>query len=285
MCVLCVRPSTPLQEIYNEELRDLLGKGPPKDKKHAVGGACLMLVCFLLFHGLFVSRPVVAALRGQGVLATHHQPTWGCFSQSLRASPCVPTHSPACPPNHALPHPRQQVSHDKEGTTVSYLEYFDVSQPERVAALLERAMKARRCAGGWTMMGAAGRPGDCCMMLVVMLGWGCHDMGSRCWQALALCKRAGPAYGRPLPTKAPCQPCRSVGATAMNEQSSRSHMVFILAIEGSNEGTGQKVKGALLSLLLGLRQDSVLRLRACLAASLRCCGCSSLAACNTQHLL
>lgn len=39
-------------------------------------------------------------------------------------------------------------------------------------------------------------------------------------------------------------PCRSVGATAMNEQSSRSHMVFILAIEGSNEGTGQKVKGA-----------------------------------------
>lgn len=27
----------PAQEIYNEELRDLLGKGPPKDKKHAVG--------------------------------------------------------------------------------------------------------------------------------------------------------------------------------------------------------------------------------------------------------
>ncbi|PRW33188.1 kinesin-3 isoform X2 [Chlorella sorokiniana] len=94
-------------EIYNEELRDLLGKGPPKDKKHA-------------------------------------------------------------------------VSHDKESTSVSYLEYFDVSQPERVAALLERAMKTR-----------------------------------------------------------------SVGATAMNEQSSRSHMVFILAIEGSNEGMGQKVKGQL----------------------------------------
>lgn len=34
----------------------------------------------------------------------------------------------------------------------------------------------------------------------------------------------------------------------MNEQSSRSHMVFILAIEGSNEGTGQKVKGAQLHL-------------------------------------
>jgi hypothetical protein len=26
-----------LQEIYNEELRDLLGKGPPQGKKHAVG--------------------------------------------------------------------------------------------------------------------------------------------------------------------------------------------------------------------------------------------------------
>lgn len=32
---------------------------------------------------------------------------------------------------------------------MSYLEYFDVSQPERVAALLERAMKTRRWAGWW----------------------------------------------------------------------------------------------------------------------------------------
>ena len=37
---------------------------------------------------------------------------------------------------------------------------------------------------------------------------------------------------------------RSVGATAMNAQSSRSHMVFMLAIEGANAGTGQKAKGA-----------------------------------------
>lgn len=35
VCAACV---CALQEIYNEELRDLLGKGPPKDKKHAVGG-------------------------------------------------------------------------------------------------------------------------------------------------------------------------------------------------------------------------------------------------------
>lgn len=95
-------------EIYNEELRDLLGKGPPSGKKHA-------------------------------------------------------------------------VSHDDKGSTsVSFLEYVDVSQPERVASLLERAMKQR-----------------------------------------------------------------SVGATSMNEQSSRSHMVFMLAIEGVNEGTGQKARGLL----------------------------------------
>ena len=38
---------------------------------------------------------------------------------------------------------------------------------------------------------------------------------------------------------------RSVGATASNEQSSRSHMVFMLTLEGSNETTGQKMSGAL----------------------------------------
>ena len=38
---------------------------------------------------------------------------------------------------------------------------------------------------------------------------------------------------------------RSVGATAMNAQSSRSHMVFMLAIDGTNAATGQKLSGAL----------------------------------------
>ncbi|PSC71436.1 kinesin-3 isoform X2 [Micractinium conductrix] len=96
-------------EIYNEELRDLLGKGLlPAGKKHA-------------------------------------------------------------------------IQHDDKGsTTVSYCEHVDVSTPEGVAALLERAMKAR-----------------------------------------------------------------SVAATAMNEQSSRSHMVFMLAIEGANATTGQKARGLL----------------------------------------
>lgn len=36
---------------------------------------------------------------------------------------------------------------------------------------------------------------------------------------------------------------RSVGATAMNEQSSRSHMVFMLYIDGKNEQTGQDCHG------------------------------------------
>jgi len=37
---------------------------------------------------------------------------------------------------------------------------------------------------------------------------------------------------------------RSVGATAMNEQSSRSHMVFMLQLRGTNELSGQRVSGA-----------------------------------------
>jgi len=38
---------------------------------------------------------------------------------------------------------------------------------------------------------------------------------------------------------------RSVGVTACNAHSSRSHMVFMLAVEGSNEATGQRLSGAL----------------------------------------
>lgn len=77
------------------------------------------------------------------------------------AGPCLCCAVPARPParnprpatlHAAVPHRRSpvppcarlQVSHDKDSTTVSYLEYFDVSQPAKVAALLERAMKARR---------------------------------------------------------------------------------------------------------------------------------------------
>lgn len=72
-----------------------------------------------------------------------------------------------------------QVSHDERGgTSVSYIEAVDVRRPDRVASLLERAMKHR-----------------------------------------------------------------AVGATALNEQSSRSHMVFMLTIAGRHAASGQTVSG------------------------------------------
>lgn len=37
---------------------------------------------------------------------------------------------------------------------------------------------------------------------------------------------------------------RTVGATAANDRSSRSHMVFLLSIHGSNAATGQQLNGA-----------------------------------------
>jgi kinesin family protein C1 len=98
-------------EIYNEELKDLIGKGPPAGKKHVIS---------------------------------------------------------------------HETENNSGGTLVSYLEWIDVNNEEKVSSLLQRAMNQR-----------------------------------------------------------------SVGATASNEQSSRSHMVFMLTIEGSNETTGQKMSGAL----------------------------------------
>lgn len=44
---------------------------------------------------------------------------------------------------------------------------------------------------------------------------------------------------------------RAVGATASNEQSSRSHMVFMLHLAGLNEASGQRVSGATLAYDLG----------------------------------
>ena len=93
-------------EIYNEEVKDLLGKGPPAGKKH-------------------------------------------------------------------------QISHDDNGNTnVSFVDYVDCKRPEKVRDLLAKASRMR-----------------------------------------------------------------SVGATAANEQSSRSHMVFSMSISGSNESSGQQIKG------------------------------------------
>jgi kinesin family protein C1 len=111
-------------EIYNEELKDLLGKGPPAGKKHVIS----------------------------------HETETSTTSISTAAS-------------------KQSAGN---GTSVSYLEWVDVNDEEKVSSLLQRAMNQR-----------------------------------------------------------------SVGATASNEQSSRSHMVFMLTIQGSNETTGQKMSGAL----------------------------------------
>lgn len=95
-------------EVYNEDLHDLLGPGPPTGKKHT-------------------------------------------------------------------------ISHDEKGnTTVSHLHWVDVAGADKVSFLLNRAMERR-----------------------------------------------------------------AVGATAMNDRSSRSHFVFTLAIEGINASAGQKVKGLL----------------------------------------
>ncbi len=38
---------------------------------------------------------------------------------------------------------------------------------------------------------------------------------------------------------------RAVGATAMNERSSRSHMVFVLRLKGTNSTTGMQAHGML----------------------------------------
>lgn len=75
----------------------------------------------------------------------------------------------------------RQVSHDERSgaTTVSHLEAVDVGAPDRVASLLDKAMRQR-----------------------------------------------------------------AVGATALNEHSSRSHMVFMLSISGAHAASGQSVAGA-----------------------------------------
>ena len=74
---------------------------------------------------------------------------------------------------------KHKVHHGAQGnTTVSGLTVVDVSKPEKVAALLEKAMEKR-----------------------------------------------------------------AVGATMMNDRSSRSHMVFTLKLDGVNSGTHQRVLG------------------------------------------
>ena len=56
-------------EIYNEELRDLLGKGPPAGKKHAVRGVLGWLISaggWMAVNGWVGGRAGGVALEGRG---------------------------------------------------------------------------------------------------------------------------------------------------------------------------------------------------------------------------
>lgn len=65
------------------------------------------------------------------------------------------------------------------------------------------------------------------------------------WLESVDCKDAGRV--RELLAEAAKQ--RAVGATAANERSSRSHMVFLLSISGTNPATGQHLHGVTLMLI------------------------------------
>ena len=105
-----------------------------------------------------------------------------------------------------------QVSHDDKGnTTVSFIEAIDVSQPARVQQV------------------------PLTVSLPHLQPVNAHH--PIMWPSLrTLCVDVQ------LLDRAMRQ--RSVGATAMNEQSSRSHMVFMLQLRGANELSGQRVSGA-----------------------------------------
>jgi kinesin family protein C1 len=58
------------------------------------------------------------------------------------------------------------------------------------------------------------------------------------WTDVATASDAGTLLSR-------AQRARAVGATAANDRSSRSHLVFVLGVEGFNAATGQTLKGGL----------------------------------------
>ena len=125
-----------------------------------------------------------------------------------------------------------QVSHDDKGnTSVAFLEATDVSQPARVQQVTCQSPSAgpglelyRR----WSLLLFK----HCAVYPTNPF---CHNnagtqtvlINAGLWQLLDRAMRQ-----------------RSVGATAMNEQSSRSHMVFMLQLRGTNELSGQRVSGA-----------------------------------------
>lgn len=118
----------PLVSPFHLCLQDLLGKGPPTGKKHQVR---LLLGCRLRCSPFLGLHEVLFRL------AKNHM-TWLAYL-ALHCG-CV----------------SWQVLHDDKGnTTVSYMEAVDVSRPERVQALLDKAMKQvsqqRGRQGHWTL--------------------------------------------------------------------------------------------------------------------------------------
>ncbi len=153
-------------EIYNEEYKDLLGKGPP-------AGANPFLATLLLFYHSACTHN--CSSRGQSSLALR------CTSGGKANHAC--TSFLHWQSSHMVfgPGKKHTVSHDEKSgaTSVSHLESVSCGDPAAVKMLLERAARVR-----------------------------------------------------------------TVGATAANDHSSRSHMVFLLSIHGSNAATGQQLNGA-----------------------------------------
>ena len=144
-------------EVYNEEIKDLLGKGPPAGSSHAWPLPCSLLSSML-------------TTGAAGGLSRCRRRRGGAGRQEA-----LRERRPSCAGK------KHTVSHsDRTGcTTVSHLEAVDCRDPSCVAALLQQAAKQR-----------------------------------------------------------------AVGATAANERSSRSHMVFTLSVCGLRSADGQQINGA-----------------------------------------
>ena len=113
--------------------------------------------------------------------------------------------------------PKHQVIHNADGTaTVTDLTVVDISQPSR---------RSRNFNGGGIKGGKKG-------------AFGLSGTVSRKGLSTAL-----PARVDALLAEAMAK--RSVGLTALNEQSSRSHMVFTMKLNGVNESRGKKAVGVL----------------------------------------
>ena len=130
-----------------------------------------------------------------------------------------------------------QVIHDAAGaTTVTDMTLVDVNRPEAVDTLLAQAME-KRCACTAHMR--------CSTLLCCIVG----NMQPTAQVSLAPLNAVlsllptSPFNVTDMSDVAPCPLHRSVGCTTLNEQSSRSHMVFALRIEGNNTNTGVKVRG------------------------------------------